>query len=222
MNFAALCTTGMMASFKYIAAEGYHAADFNMLRNVVGLIITTIWTVLIGLNPFKTFPLHYKGWMLVRLLAGQANFVMLNVASTLAPISLTLVIWQTSPFWISILAHYLLKESIYAVEIVSMLICFVAVVLIATQAMQKQDEDSSEEESNKWDNTDTAFTGYVITMIASFLMALIAVSNRAMKEVSTAVIGFWYFIGGLGGTIIYLAIEALIKGELRMSDYTLR
>ena len=74
MNFAALSNTGMMASFKYIAAEGYHVADFNMLRNVVGLIITTIWTtVLIGQNPYKTFPLHYKGWMLVRLVFGQAT-----------------------------------------------------------------------------------------------------------------------------------------------------
>ena len=133
MNFAALSTTGMMASFKYIAAEGYHAADFNLLRNVVGLLITTIWTrVLIGLNPFKTFPLHYKGWMLVRLVCGQANFILLNVASTLASISLTLVIWQTSPFWISILAYFLLNESIYRIEIVSKLICFGAVILIAT------------------------------------------------------------------------------------------
>ena len=54
---------------------------------------------------------------------------------------------------------------------------------------RQQDEDlSSEEESNKWDNTDTAITGYVIIMIASVLQALTALSNRAMKEIETPVL----------------------------------
>ena len=86
---------------------------------------------------------------------------------------------------------------------------------------RQQDEDlSSEEESNKWDDTDTAITGYVIIMIASVLQALTALSNRAMKEIETPVIGFWYFVGGLSGSIVYLACEATIMGKLRMSEYT--
>ena len=53
---------------------------------------------------------------------------------TFAPVSLIMVIWQTSPFWISIIAYFFLRERIVAVEIIGMAISFGSVVLIATQA----------------------------------------------------------------------------------------
>ena len=55
---------------------------------------------------------------------------MINLAVSLAPISLVLVCVQTSSFWISILAYFMLSEPIFAVEIVAMIVCFGCVVLI--------------------------------------------------------------------------------------------
>ena len=43
-----------------------------------------------------------------------------------------MVIWQTNPFLTSIVAYFLLREPILPLETLAMLICFSAVVVIAT------------------------------------------------------------------------------------------
>ena len=53
------------------------------------------------------------------------------MAAPLAPLALIMVFWQTNPFWISIVAFFLLKEQIVRLEIIGMMICFTAVVVIA-------------------------------------------------------------------------------------------
>lgn len=60
--------------------------------------------------------------------------MLLSIASAMAPISLVMVFWQTSPFWTSIIAWAMLGEQIFVLELVAMVICFSAVVIIAMQA----------------------------------------------------------------------------------------
>ena len=56
----------------------------------------------------------------------------------MAPISLVTVLWQTSPFWISILAYIMLKEPIVLVEIIGICICFGGVGAIASQSRAQE------------------------------------------------------------------------------------
>ena len=44
-----------------------------------------------------------------------------------------MVFWQTSPFWTSIIAYFILNERLFSLEIVAICICFAAVAVIATQ-----------------------------------------------------------------------------------------
>ena len=74
----------------------------------------------------------FKSKILVRCLSGQTNILLLYVAAPMAPLALLMVLWQTNPFWISILAYLMLNEPIMKLEIISMLFCFGAVVVIAT------------------------------------------------------------------------------------------
>ena len=48
------------------------------------------------------------------------------------------------------------------------------------------------------------------------------VANRNLKDTPTTVILFYHGIIGLVIVWAYIAIEAAITGELRMSDYTFR
>ena len=82
--------------------------------------------------------------MFWRFFTGQANFVMLNIAAPLAPLALIMVFWQTTSFWVSIMAWCFLREPIYRLEIIAMVVCFSAVVVIAMQA-RNSDADSSDE-----------------------------------------------------------------------------
>ena len=77
------------------------------------------------------FPWDKKGYLIVRTLAGQANFVLLNIAAPLAPLALIMVFWQTTPFWVSIVAFFLLREPVIPLEILGMVICFTGVIVIA-------------------------------------------------------------------------------------------
>ena len=52
----------------------------------------------------------------------------------MAPISLVMVVWQTNPFWVSIMAYFMLKEAMYKSELIAMFVCFALVAVIASQS----------------------------------------------------------------------------------------
>ena len=132
MNIAAFCNTGLTATYRTIA-EDFHAAEFNLMRNVTGLLASSIWCACYGYSPLRQFPKDKKCALLWRCLTGQANFVLLSLAAPLAPLALIMVFWQTNPFWISLIACCLLGERIVPLELVSIFLCFAAVIVIATQ-----------------------------------------------------------------------------------------
>ena len=82
----------------------------------------------------------------------------------MAPISLIMICWQTSPFWISIIARIWLKEPIVYLELLGMIICFVMVGLIAFQA--KEDDKEALEEEEK-DNKGNEFLGIMLISVAA-------------------------------------------------------
>ena len=66
----------------------------------------------------------------MRAVFGYFNVLLLNACLTLIPFSLLVILFQTSPFWTSILSYYYNGEPIYRVEILGMILCFVAVIII--------------------------------------------------------------------------------------------
>lgn len=62
---------------------------------------------------------------------GQICFVLFMTSVSLLPLSLHMIIYQTSPFWTSILAYFLNKESIQGFEFVGMVLCLLGVAGIA-------------------------------------------------------------------------------------------
>ena len=65
---------------------------------------------------------------------GHLYFIFMNIAAPLAPLSLVMIFAQTSPFWTTIIAYFVLSEAVIHVEIIGMIICFAGVVAIAYQA----------------------------------------------------------------------------------------
>ena len=86
--------------------------------------------------------------MLWRMITGQANFFLMNVAVIFAPISLVMVCWTMAPFWISIIAYFINGERIIPLEVLSMIICFSMVVIITTQS---KDMNGGDEETVVYD-----------------------------------------------------------------------
>ena len=139
MNIAAASTVGMTASYKTIAEDGFRVVEFTFFRNVSGLIFSSIWLLILGYNPFKMFPSDKKCIFFWRIMTGQVGFLILNLAVPITPLSLIMVIWSTSPFFVSIIAFFMLSEPVYPLEILAMAVCFSAVVVIAFQAGETDD-----------------------------------------------------------------------------------
>ena len=98
-------------------------------------------------------------------MAGHLNFYFMNMAASMAPISLAMVVMQTAPFWISIIARVWLKEPIIYLELIGMFICFSMVGLIAYEASEDDEKALEEEEEG---NKSQEFLGIMIVVIASF------------------------------------------------------
>ena len=219
MNFHALCITGTSATYRIVAEEGFHVIDFTLFRNLSIFTIALLWCLLVSRNPLKNFPWKHKHQLIWRIITGQADFFLLNLAVTKAPLSLIMVFWQTSPFWISIIAFLFLKEPIVAIELVSMLICFGAVVVISLQ--QKDSGSSDGEASSVEEGDDETLLGLIYALLAAITMAICAVCNRSLKQTHTAVICFFHACGGLFMASTYILIEFLLSDDgLRMKQYT--
>lgn len=63
---------------------------------------------------------------------GYVITLLINMCLTMIPFSLIVIIFQTAPFWTSILSFYVNGEKIMFNEMVGMGLCFMAIILITT------------------------------------------------------------------------------------------
>ena len=70
MNIAVFSATGMGASYKVIAAEGFHPAELNLMRNTLSFLVSLIWCCVTRVNPLNEFPHDKKLSLFVRMAAG--------------------------------------------------------------------------------------------------------------------------------------------------------
>lgn len=130
----------------------------------------------------------------------------------MAPISLIMIIRQTNPFWTSLVAYKLLAEPILRFEVVGMLICFTAVIVIGLQEYFSAPEV---EEGNG-----QTFLGLALSLVGAIFLALNQVLNRSLKDTPVAVIIFFHSLGGILVLATMAVVESTAMGYER--DYTSR
>ena len=125
--------TVMSVLYKILAKGGFHIVEFTFFRCLSCFLVSTVWSLSQGLNPIKHFPRDRKYTVILRSLMGHTSFTSFNLAVPFVPLSLVMIIFNTSPFWIAIIAFCLLGEPIIGLEIIGIILCFGAVVAIALQ-----------------------------------------------------------------------------------------
>ena len=70
MSLSTFFGTCMAATYKVIAVEGFHIAEFTVMRNITSLLIASIWCCYSGYRPLKLFPWTKKYSLLGRSYAG--------------------------------------------------------------------------------------------------------------------------------------------------------
>jgi len=108
-------------------------------------------------------------------------------------------------------------------EILAMLICFTAVVVIAISA-KKEDEASIDVALAANNLDDLTFVGLLCALAASIFLSFAAVSVRKIKSMPLSVIVFWFAFFGAIFSAAFIGTEVSINGSeaFRLSGYSQR
>ena len=205
-----------------ISNEGFHIIDFTLLRSILGIAISSILCVCNGMNPLQSFPWELKYKLIGSCIASQLAYGLIFLAVSMAPISLALLCWTTTPFWISIIGYFINGEHMILMEILAMIVCFACVSVILTQSKDDQDQQQVDAQEGDYVENQTLL-GLVIALIAAICSGFFAALTRSLKQVPVNVSIFYNCIIGMIITILYLLIETLVstpEDGLRMFSYT--
>ena len=85
-------------------------------------------------------PILERKLLLYRATLGWLITFLINACLTMIPFTLLVILFQTSPFWTSIMGYKFNGEPLYTVEIVGMVLCFIAVVFITLDEKEEGED----------------------------------------------------------------------------------
>lgn len=103
--------------------------DFMVWRTLTCLFLHAICCLVF--NQSFTYPAENWMWVFARNIGGTATVISLFYGIKYLPIGIFQIIYNTSPFWASLLGFILLKERLKKVEIIAMVLSFILILLIA-------------------------------------------------------------------------------------------
>ena len=206
--------TIISSGFKLLAREGVSNFDFAVYRAGVGLILMASYMCYLRCNPFVELPRRHYVKMVVRSLLGTWGFILFYYCIQLIPITLHMVVFQTSPVWTSIVAVLFLKEKLMKFEYVAMVLSFGGVIFVAfasTGAMTNADSSSQQ-----------TVLGICLAFVMAWFVTFINLFNRMMSDVPWHVVMFCHSLLGFITPTVIVSVEAMIVGDFRIITYTWR
>lgn len=130
MNIFTLSASIVNIMFKYISRSGVSVLEFFLWRNVFNLcsILLIVKAKKVAVRKVTKRQLF---WIVSRAIVGNSCFVLINYSLTINSMSIQSILYQTNPFWTSIMAVFLLRESVALYEYAAMGVCFLGVIGIA-------------------------------------------------------------------------------------------
>ena len=129
--------------YKIMSERGVDLLEYTFFRNLMILIMSIGLLYAQSRNPIDAgFAMteSKKKILLMRAFLGYVITLLINMCLTMIPFSLLVILFQTSPFWTSILSYYYNGEPLYKMELAGMLMCFLAVVIITTSENEEETE----------------------------------------------------------------------------------
>jgi drug/metabolite transporter (DMT)-like permease len=123
------------------------------------------------------------------------------------PISLFMIIWQTTPFWTSVFAYFISNEPILEREWIAMALCFAGVCLVVYGTSNISED--LEQETSPW--------GVLIAALCAALYAMANISSRKLSDVHYSLLGFYHPLLGITIFGLYLGTQAIVTE----SEFTL-
>ena len=144
MNLFAIGGVGQAIVFKLAIAEGATVIDYQLFRSLGILIAAAIELCCTRRSPITEFPTSDKYTLLLRCIMGSLVILLFNICLSLIPLTTLMIIFQSSSFWISLLAFCMFREPLYLVEMLGMVVCFAGMVTITLSEAKGSSGSTSE------------------------------------------------------------------------------
>jgi drug/metabolite transporter (DMT)-like permease len=158
------------------------AIDLCLIQTFVAFVCSGTLAVATG-QSFHV-PIEDRRTLTYRSLFGTITINAYLVSVYLVPISLAQIIYNTTPFWASLLSWHLLGERMMCIELVAMCLSFVGIMMIATSkpedipSEQAAENQEAEERTQAIVHQASAFAkafGCFMVLIASWAVAVVGV-----------------------------------------------
>jgi len=211
-----VCFSSWSAGVAYIKKENTVVyEDILGFRYFLLVVLSVIFVAAYKTHPFGNFPSEHKGSVFLMAFPPMAGLVLVTVALAYLPVSITMVILQTSPFWASLLAFLLLGSPITRAEIAAMLTCFGAVISIALQSQPSAEVSEVSEPSLEESGTSYGvLIGTVSAVLTAFITALRGVMSTKMATVHFSQQVFYFAFPGFMSLVIYYFGNLIFTGTL--------
>lgn len=234
MNIYCIANTGQCILYKILSTRGIDLLEYTLFRNLTIMSIVIVLLIVQKRDPieagFAMGPMEKK-MLLGRAVLGYVITILINLSLTMIPFSLIVIIFQTAPFWTSILSYWINGEKIMMNEIVGMGLCFIAIVIITTSETDEQNEllsgqtghvdDKLLHKSAKQASVFIKIAGIFLMLMSSVMSASIAVLNRSLSKVPYSVVLFYHsFFGILVTGLLLLVFVTLTDRPLHFLDFT--
>ena len=112
INIFAITATSQGVCFKYASKGGASIFDYMIFRNFFIGFGGGIQLLYFKINPITGFPRNLVKDLIIRVVAGQLTFGIINFTISLISIGTALILFETNSFWVAILACLVLKERV--------------------------------------------------------------------------------------------------------------
>lgn len=120
-----------------------------------------------------------------------------------------MILFQTNPFWISILAYFINRERILRIELVAMALCFGGVMMIAYSKTDSGPGTST----NLQEGKPSEMFGIMVAFSVAWFFAGCNVINRKLSEVHFSVIMLYHSLLGTFMALVFIAGDWLVTGN---------
>lgn len=143
INFYCIANTAQCVLYKIMSTRGVDLLEYTLFRNLTIIAIAIFLLVRQRRDPVQAgiaMDHETRKKLLLRAFLGYVITLLINMCLTMISFSLLVILFQTSPFWTSLLSYYYNGEPILMVEIAGMTACFVAVIIITMSEDSNQNE----------------------------------------------------------------------------------
>ena len=217
INFYALLVFAYVACTKHaVMNKGVHTLDACLLRAFVLIIGAFLLTRANGVS----YHIEKKDRCTVFAftLAGTIGFAFVLFGASLVPLLVQCTLFNTAPFWASILGCVFLRERLVRLEIVALILSFCGVLCVAFSKMDRGGTEDAEESETT--STGTFLLGCVFVLCCAWCEASVTLLSRSLQDVNFSVLLFWYGVVAVPANLLIVLCEAYVNSHsFRLLEY---